>query len=342
MNELFAEYNEILGSEVFTLYDIPNTRLYDTTVVNQGRIELQDGARGIFIQPEAGDSTAINSGTIIVGEGTTNVRNNYHDPAAGIFHSNLGVDGYAYGSITSINTETGFIATGDDGAGLMSLSYRGDSTTINEGIIITGDGLVEQLTGYGTYDKLFHSHGMLSLSSDYVAGTTAYARNSGSISVGDLALGSGVIGGGFTLLDPTHITARNVNEGIITTGDNSAGMYTKGTNATSVNTGRITSGNYDISAFQPNQYSGDVFALGRNCVGSSGTFLSEVMNYGTITTGDGKVGAFAQKSYDGFGYGAGVVQNDAGVITTGDDSIGARVTGNQFAIPRQRGRDFSR
>ena len=89
LNELFAEYNETLGSEVFTLYDIPNTRLYDTTVVNQGRIELQDGARGIFIQPEAGDSTAINSGTIIVGEGTTDVRGNYHDPAAGIFQSNL-------------------------------------------------------------------------------------------------------------------------------------------------------------------------------------------------------------------------------------------------------------
>ena len=91
LNELFAEYNEMLGEEVFTLYDIPNTRLYDTTVVNQGRIELLDGARGIFIQPEAGDSTAINSGTIIVGEGTTNVRNNYHDPAAGIFQHQSGV-----------------------------------------------------------------------------------------------------------------------------------------------------------------------------------------------------------------------------------------------------------
>ena len=33
--------------------------------------------------------------------------------------------------------------------------------------------------------------------------------------------------------------------------------------------------------------------MGRNGVGSSGTLLSEVINYGTITTGDGKVGASA-------------------------------------------------
>ena len=270
LNELFTEYNEALGEEVFTLYDIPNARLYDTTVVNQGRIELLDGSRGIFIQPEAGDSTAINSGTIIVGEGTTNVHGNYHDPAAGIFHSNLAVDGR--GSITSINTETGVILTGDDGAGLSSLNYRGDSTTINEGIITTGDGVVGQLSGYGygTYDKLFHSQGMLSVSVDYVAGTTAYARNSGTITVGDLAVGSAVVGGGFTLLDRTRITALNVNEGTISSGDNSAGMFTKGTNATSVNTGRISSGSYDISAFHPNQYSADVFAMGRNGVGYVG------------------------------------------------------------------------
>ena len=66
---------------------------------------------------------------------------------------------------------------------------------------------------------------------------------------------------------------------------------------------------------------------GRNGVGTSGTLLSEVINYGTITTGDGKVGASAVMTYD-FGYAARVIQNDAGVITTGDDSIGARVTGN--------------
>ena len=143
LNELIAEYNEMLGEDVFTLYDIPNTRLYDTTVVNQGRIELKDGSRGIFIQPDAGDSTAINAGTIIVGEGTTNFLGNYHDPAAGIFHSNLTVDGR--GSITSINTETGVIHTGDDGAGLTSQNYRGDSITINEGVITTGDGVVGQL-----------------------------------------------------------------------------------------------------------------------------------------------------------------------------------------------------
>ncbi len=189
----------------------------------------------------------------------------------------------------------------------------------------------------GPYDKLFHSQGMLARSVDYVAGTTAHARNSGSITVGDLAIGSGVIGGGITLLDPTRSTALNVNEGIIQSGDNSAGMFTKGTNATSINTGTVTSGSYDISAFITNQYSAGEFAIGRNGVGTSGTLRSEVVNYGTITTGDGKVGASAVMTYD-FGYAARVIQNDAGVITTGDHSIGARVTGNGFAFLSNDGR----
>ncbi len=340
LNELMTEYNEALGEDIFTLYDIPNTRLYDTTVVNQGRIELLDGSRGIFIQANAGDATAINSGTIIVGEGTTDFNGNYHDPAAGIFQSNLPVDGY--GSVTSINTATGIINTGDDGAGLTSLSYRGDATTINEGVIVTGDGVVGQITDYfgQTYDKLFHAQGLNSASVDYVPGTTAYARNSGSITVGDLAIGSEVIGLGFTLLDPARSTAVNMNEGIISTGDNSVGIHTRGTNATSVNTGRVISGDYDISAFRPNYYSADVFARGRNGVASSGTFLSEVINSGTIITGDGKVGASAQNAYD-FGYGARVIQGDAGVITTGDHSIGARVSRDSLRDPRQRRRDLS-
>ena len=229
-----------------------------------------------------------------MGEGTTNFLGNYHDPAAGIWNSNLPVDGR--GLIVSINTATGVIHTGDDGAGLASQNYRGDAITINEGVITTGDGVVGRVEDYytGPYDKLFHSQGMLARSVDYVAGTTAYARNSGSITVGDLAIGSGVIGGGFTLLDPTRITALNVNDGIIESGDNSAGMFTKGTNATSINTGTVTSGSYDISAFITNQYSADVFAIGRNGVGTSGTLLSEVVNHGTITTGDGKVGASAR------------------------------------------------
>ena len=80
-----------------------------------------------------------------MGEGTTNFLGNYHDPAAGILHSNLPVDGR--GLIVSINTATGVIHTGDDGAGLTSQNYRGDAITINEGVITTGDGVVGQVDG---------------------------------------------------------------------------------------------------------------------------------------------------------------------------------------------------
>ena len=304
----------------------------------QGRI-APGWLQGIYVRPEAGHSTVINSGTIILGEGTTDFRNNNHDPAAGIFQSNLSIhDGHGYGSITSINTQTGVIHTGDDGAGLTSQSYRGDATTINEGVIVIGDGVMKQFTQYNgdTYHKLFHSHGMSSESRDYAVGTTAYAHNTGSITVGDLAIGSKVIGNGYPLLNFTRITAYNVNEGIISTGDNSAGMFTFGTNATSKNLGDITTGDYDISAFHTNRYSAEVFAVGRNGVGSSGTLLSEVINYGTITTGDGKVGASAW-NHAPFSYGARVRQNDAGVITTGDHSIGARIKGNEFSILDNQG-----
>jgi outer membrane autotransporter protein len=334
LNELAAEYNAILGEEVFPLYDVPYSRLYDTTVVNQGRIELLDGARGIYVRPEAGHSTVINSGTIILGEGTSNVRFNTPNRAAGIYQSNVQIhEGHGYGSITSINTQSGVIHTGDDGAGMTSDSYRGDTTTINEGVIVVGDGVVEQVTQYNgdTYTKLLHSHGMSSRSREYAVGSTAYAQNSGSITVGDLAIGSRVEGNGYPLLDLARVTAYNVNEGVISTGDNSAGMDTLGTNATSLNVGDIITGDYDISAFQPNYASAEFFAVGRNGVRSSGTLLSEVINYGTITTGDGKVGASAA-IHSAFGYGARVRQNDAGVITTGDHSIGASIKGHEFSL----------
>ena len=61
------------------------------------------------------------------------------------------------------------------------------------------------------------------------------------------------------------------------------------------------------------------------------TALSEVINYGTIITGDGTVGASARMYHPGYGYAAQLVQNEEGAITTGDGAIGAQVLGHYSA-----------
>ena len=171
----------------------------------------------------------------------------------------------------------------------------GSSIAINEGSITTGDGIVSVTTTTTAGPTIACSiPGASSRSTPAEEwGTTSYARNSGELAVGDLSVGMMVSGQGFSALNPAAPTGITVNEGIISTGDNSSGMFTMGTNATSVNSGSVTIGDYDISAFSRTHLHADVFAIGRNGVGSTATFLSEVINTGTIITGDGKVGASA-------------------------------------------------
>ena len=121
-NLMAAEYNEILGSDVYTLYDVPNLRLYDITTINRGHIELKDGAQGISVDPLAGFSTAINEGTIIVGDGRPDFQSILELPSAGVFQRNWDHNGM--GVTTSINTETGIIVTGDDSIGVGQPELR--------------------------------------------------------------------------------------------------------------------------------------------------------------------------------------------------------------------------
>jgi outer membrane autotransporter protein len=338
VNEIFSRYNELLGYEAYELFDVPNTRLYDTTVVNRGQIELLDGARGIAITPRAGYSTAINEGTIIVGDGYGNGAANFNIPSAGILQANFSVGGM--GTTASLNAEPGVIVTGDDSIGIGNYNIGGTSIAINEGSITTGDGITSPLTTYaGTYDRLFQSRGILSISAAATFGTTSYAANRGNVTVGDLAVGMFVSGQGFSLLDPLAPTAINVNQGIIETGDNSSGMFTTGYNAVTYNSGSITTGNYDIGAFQPHpEYTADEFAQVRYGAATSGLLLADVINNGTITTGDGTIGASARMTNFGGGLGARLTQGETGVIETGDASIGARIAGNYYGALYNGGR----
>ena len=116
-------------------------------------------------------------------------------------------------------------------------------------------------------------------------------------------------------------------------------MFTVGTNATSFNGGSVTTGDYDISAFQPHpEYTADEFAQLRFGAASSGAILSEVVNYGSITTGNGTIGASATMTNAGYGLAARLVQNETGIIVTGDGAIGARIQGNYYATLDNLGR----
>ena len=94
---------------------------------------------------------------------------------------------------------------------------------------------------------------------------------------------------------------------------------------------------------------------------SSALALAEVINYGTITTGDGKIGASRRYANSGFGYAARVHPErrgrhhdgrpfdrrarprqptsrcfaNEGEISVGDDSVGVDITaGDVFAVRR--------
>lgn len=337
LNEIYSRYNEILGEEVYELFDLPNTRLYSTTGVNRGHIELGDGGRGISISPAAGDSTAVNEGTIIVGDGNSYFANNFQIQSAGLFQSNFSFDGL--GTTTSINAESGVIVTGDDSAGIGNLNIGGTSIAINEGSITTGDG-VSSLVGPedAQYDRLFHTNGILSISAGRMFGTMAYARNSGQLAVGELAIGALVSGQGYSRLDPYSPSAIAVNEGILSTGDDSTGMFVLGTSTLAYNSGRISVGDLDLAEFVPHPvYTADEFAQLGYGLASSGQLLADVVNEGRITTGDGTVGVSARMYNAGYGIAARVLQGESGVIVTGDHATGAKVTGNYYAIFENQG-----
>lgn len=337
INALYAQYNEMLGGEVYELFDIPNTRLYATTGINRGHIELADGGHGISIIPFAGDSTAVNEGTIVVGDGNSYFDNNVQAQSAGLFQTNFPVNGL--GSTTSINTATGVIITGDDSAGIANLNIGGTSIAINEGSITTGNGVfapVDFLTG--TYDRAFRSYGIFSTSSGPMFGTISYARNSGDITVGELAVGVMVSGQGYSRFDPYAPSAMAVNEGIVTTGDDSTGMFVIGTNTLAHNSGSVIVGDLDLSEFNPHpEYRTDVFENQGHGVASSGEVLSDLVNDGTITTGNGTVGAMARMYTPAYGIAARMLQGESGVIITGDDSTGAKVAGNYYGLFENQG-----
>ena len=145
--------------------------------------------------------------------------------------------------------------------GPSSRNYRGDSTSINEDSITTGDGVAGQLRLHHViYDKLFHSMGMRSVSADHVWQDRLRAQQRQDHRR-RVAVGSAVAGG-YSLIDahasPPSTSTRASSPPATTRPPCSPGNQRHGRKH-----GPITTGDYDISAFQPNQYSADVFATAK-------------------------------------------------------------------------------
>ena len=343
VSEKWQRYNEILGEEVFpTLGEYANTRIYDTTVINQGDITLADGGRGILMGAKAGAVTAINDGTISVGDGSSFLQ--YHTPSqsAGIFINAHWFNGIS--NLYSINTENGIIITGDDSAGIRNWAWYGSSTVINDGYIKTGSGDHQTYTQYGVEGELdgaFLSYGIdsiVSIPASY-QGSINYVLNAGEIHTGDLSVG--IHAGSYSSFDPQSpylggMTGYVFNTGVIESGDNSSGITHQGFYIYSYNSGSITIGDFDISAYNVGKYAVEDLGQNSGIHNHVAGVIGVIMNNGDITTGHHTNGlkSSANLPSSALQY---VIQGDAGTIHTGDYSNGINVEGGGYGFVINQG-----
>lgn len=343
VSEKWQRYNEILGEEVFpTLGEYANTRIYDTTVINQGNITLADGGRGIIMGAKAGAVTAINDGTITVGDGSSILQ--YHVPqqSGGIFINAHWFTGIS--NLYSQNTENGIIITGDDSAGIRHWAWFGSSTVINEGYIKTGSGDHQTYTQYGVEGELdgaFLSYGIdsiVSIPATY-QGSINYVLNSGEIHTGDLSVG--IHAGSYSSFDPYSpyaggMTGYVFNTGVIESGDNSSGITHQGFYIYSYNSGSITIGDFDISAYNPGYAAVEDLGQNSGIHNHVAGVIGVIMNNGDITTGHHTNGlkSSANLPSSALQY---VIQGEAGTIHSGDYSNGINVTGGGYGVVINQG-----
>jgi len=321
---------------------VPTLKNLTTTIRNDGNIILKDGAMGIYGSAVYGDMRAYNSGTIALGDGASNFQGNNDFRATGINMNNFPTSGLA--NFYAKNEEGGIIVTGDDGAGILLRSAGGNAIAVNEGSITVGNGgLGDHTNGYAeTYDWLFPSIGINVETAGTFYGQTAAATNSGDIHVGELAIGVQVIGRSATLVDPYRTTGFLENSGDVTGGNNSTGLIALGKTAVVANTGTVTIGSKDLSGFNlpadaDSASSAHFGQLGYGIQAKS-VYFGAVYNYGTVATGDNTIGIFNGTWASYGGYQIATIQDENGVVTTGDHSVGVRTEAHGQAILRNAGR----
>jgi hypothetical protein len=343
VSEKWQRYNEILGEDVFpSLGEYANTRIYDTTVINQGNITLADGGRGILMGAKAGAVTAINDGTISVGDGSSILQYNVPAQSGGIFINAHWFNGIS--NLYSINTENGIIITGDDSAGIRHWAWYGSSTVVNEGYIKTGSGDHQTYTRYGVegeVDGAFLNYGIdsiVSIPATY-QGSINYVLNAGEIHTGDLSVG--IHAGSYSSFDPQSpylggMTGYVFNTGVIESGDNSSGILHQGFYIYTYNSGSVSIGDFDISNYNPGYAAVEDLGQNSGIHNHVAGAIGVIINNGDVTTGHHTNGlkSSANLPSSALQY---VIQGEAGTIHTGDYSNGINVEGGGYGVVINQG-----
>ncbi len=344
-----------------------------------GIIVTGDDAAGIWLQSPKGSLTAINEGTIIVGDGDIGPHTNYNNgevydwltPSAGMAALTGGI-GFAQ---TTIAINSGDITVGDLGTGILVSGYSNfflgglfDPYRITAAVSNSGDVTVgDNATGIR------------------IQGNNVVTVNDGTVTVGDKDLSGYRLGNpnwagtimfnnvGFGIKSTGLSYSGVVNNGAVTTGNNTIGIY---------NGAPENSGHFNFVTTTVQGESG-IISTGDDSIGMkthSGQY-NNTYNYGTISVGDNSVGIEATAGFhytqliDSIQYGGchklnynggagctadtittgyyyewsypytnfvgrsrtdftqevsrpGIVSvNNAGIIETGDNSVGVRVAG---------------
>ncbi|MBB5211576.1 beta strand repeat-containing protein [Microbulbifer hydrolyticus] len=305
---------------------------FDTTVVNNGDIDLGDLSEGIRVGATYGDVTVINSGSVSVGNGFIGEAAGSYAPFRAYSRA-IAADagGDNWSNNTVINTGEGVVVAGDIAKGLVAEAQHGDAIVLNDGSVTVGSGATIKAGDTRDTDWSVLSTG---ISATTLLGVDSYAAaiNNGSVTSGDKSFGmlvSNSTGPGlFTTAFDHNYTALALNAGVITSGDNSAGIAISGASNFAQNTGDITIGSGQLYSGTYTNDSAGMMNLG----GIQANLYSVLVNDGSITTGDMTSGI------DASGFALSVAaQGQNGEIVTGDDTYGMRSIGYIQGITQNAG-----
>lgn len=296
-----------------------------------GVIITGDDGAGMVARTAGGSATVINEGTIEVGNGGVGDHTTYGDTydwlfpsmgmsaqtvGAGIGQSAIAVNS---GTITTGDLSTGIHVAGNNGGfAIPLLPYRVTAELVNSGTVTTG----ANSTGLSAF------------------GENVVVVNTGSVTIGDLDLSGfdlppdylsagaqNFASLGHGILAKSTLYGAVYNEGSVTTGDNTIGIYH----------GMRRPG-WGRASFTIQGEDG-IVSTGDNSVGikNFGTLYTVLDNAGTISVGNNSIGADIKAGtvyhdyYDQAVVISGrAVASNSGLIETGDNSVGVRLTGAEF------------
>ena len=251
---------------------------------NSGTIRTGDDGIGIFVNGD--NTTASNSGTIVIGDTSSF--------AGGIVGTGNNLQFSNSGTIVVGRFAFAMGVLGGDNA---TLSNSGTLTIARDGFGMAGQGNGNRYTNSGTISLGRDAFGMFN------AGDNATFLNTGTITGGNGATGMGndsgnnptmtnsgtiVLGDGGTGMGHNGDGGVMTNRGTIIAGDFGAGMVTQGSGVTLVNSGTISVG-ADGTGMGSQGIGGVVSNSGSITVGSCGVGIDTSPGSGSTVTNSGRI-----------------------------------------------------